>query len=193
MKRAAVPPFTVKLAASIERPAKWLDKSGNWNDDESEAFGFEFWRSPTMLEGYALDRLAHQLAGGLVRWSELAQGITQAEIALRARYVHEAFDQADYRPDESTEDGRKAVNAAVEEAWEADEGSTFKIGLQHMRNMRSRLEFMARWQVLAVKVPDGWEKIADVEIDDVKQALLIAAWHSSLEEHDEGKPQPSAL
>lgn len=176
------------VSFQVKGPVGWLTAGGAWGTEE-EAASFSFHRTPTVLEQHAIDVKVHDLAGGLAKWAELQAGLEGAERTHQARL--EAALWPDGVPEASSPQELLELEARLAAAHELDE-SPLKAALVSMRTLTGRLRLMARWSVLFVDGPPGWEDIAQVPLELDTLNRVARAWSTALEDYEQGKAPPSA-
>jgi len=169
------------------RKRLWLNGAGAFLEDESAAMVLHFKRSPTVAEGLRINRLAHELAGGLAEYVGLERGAEAARLAVVAAVT--AAEWPDGRPAAKGADEVRQ-EAALASRW-ATWSSPDKSCWESMQAMLDRLRFMARWQVLIVDPPDGWAVVADRMMDESTVAAVWGCFLRAHEDHVRGKAKPS--
>lgn len=194
MKRPSVS-FRVSLELN-DGGVKWLGPEANLVD-EANAATFEFHRSPTGLQRLAITREIHRILGegdeaaGLLAWADLEKGKRNASRAVYGSI--EADFWPDGRPEDVTDEEKKDQIRRMEDAFR-DDDSAAKWGYLALCDQANRLEFMARWNVLAVSVPPAFADLSTLELED--EAIwtrLEFEWFASRRraDADSGKTMPS--
>jgi hypothetical protein len=192
------PTFTFRVPIDMaDGTTKWLGPEGNLVDSEDLAAAFTFHRSPNGLERIEIERACHAILGdgsdnseavGLARWTDLNEAIEQLGQATYT--MLERFLWPEGRPDIDDE-ARKEQDRKLFDAFSASQSSE-KRRWRALRDQADRILFMARWNVLQVKVPEYFLNMAEVEMESegVWTALELAFFVAK-KSADVGKTMPS--
>lgn len=177
----------IRLNDAPDGKRRWLDADGRPTLDEALAASFTFYRSPNMRERSDIEKLTHELAGGLRAWVQRMRACDGARDQVLARLTRQLWPTG--RP-EAEGEARAAQERMLDIAWNADD-SDEKGAWATLSSTIARLEWAAKWQVLAVDVPTGWREIGDRDMDDGELTTVWNAWTMAHLEHDQGKRTPS--
>lgn len=182
-------PFTVPVKLTLgsgEEITKWLKADGELSEDEADAVEFRILASATPREQDQLLKAEHDYFG-FDAYVDLYQGMETTRRALLAKLEQELW--PDGRPAAQGEiwlEQEKQISEAL-----AVDSSTLKVGFDTMTRMSDRISFYAKWEVLGVDHPPGWEAIVDREMDAIVFTSLWNAYCDALEELVRGKTAPS--
>lgn len=115
-----------------------------------------FHRSPTGAERHRIDTYVHRFLGGLDNYLDLEEGLDRRAAAVRRECQAELWPEG--APEELSEDDKKRLEAAVN-------ASTSRAAkqLELLYGLQARATLSARWHVLQVRVPPGWEDVGNME------------------------------
>ena len=168
---------------------RWLGPTGTPVESEANAVVFQMHRSPTPREGLRIERREHELAGGLRDYLEVQNGAQAAPFALIRLLERELWPAG--RPERVDKADEIRDDAALDVAWRASD-SLEKQYFAEANGVLERLGFIARWAVLIVSPPAGWEDIADREMPEPQLYAIIAAHAAAMAPVQLGKQPPSA-
>ncbi|MFA5801221.1 MAG: hypothetical protein WC911_01960 [Thermoleophilia bacterium] len=132
-------------------------------------------RSPTGLERLKITRRTHSILGeGNEAAGHLELAALKMAIQEQARIVREEIGEVE----------------DVEKAWETHE-SEAAIMYADLSEQAGDLYAMARWELLAVDVPERFRNLAESDIEERVVMALRVAWWKAEDPTRAGKEQPS--
>lgn len=197
---------TVSFRCALGK-GRWMAPDGSVTDNEAQAALFEFRRSPTGMDERKIKAHVQRFCGEL----ESAMGTPTSDVdawVARRLAIQTASDTA-YRMVEriAFPDGVPRAEGVTDEAYleqrrAALERAWFEVTDEGFVQARERyfslaldmadLSWWARWQVLCVKVPAGWERVQDHPAYVRHSEALVRAWTGAFQEPDRGNGLPSA-
>lgn len=168
----------------------------------AQAATFELWAAPTGLQRLQIRDVSYQIAGASA--GDPRKGM--AEVAsLQGRI--DAIDRQIAQAAMAAVRGSRApqeVPAKELETWfarppeEWDDARRAVVGLEAQRaevaSILDEIDFLARWEVLAVSVPPGYAKLREAPLEPVRAQALQAAYYGACAAYQQdpaGKAPPS--
>jgi hypothetical protein len=174
----------VQNGAPIKR---WLQADGALGE-EGSAISFQFYASPTPRDRDRIVKAEHEVYG-VKEYVDLLRGIEGARIRLLTLLESEVWPDGE-RPKAQGKD----LIAQSEQLDEAYRRSTSpeKDHLLELTGRKDKIAFWARWSVLGIDLPPGWEKLEEREgLEDETFYAIWNAFTAALEENELGKTEPS--
>lgn len=177
----------------------WLQPDGSFGKEEDGAAKFVFRTSPTGIDERRIERIIQKVCAEvdgdpdeLGAWRDRCVAMEQARAAAWGCLSDiVAVDAVVSRNDnESEEDLRRRQDDFVASRWRDCTDPTFikmRDRWGYFRDQLNEFEMWARWEVLQVSVPPGWERVhARLGYDRIRGGI-IAAWSQLTEQSSQGK------
>lgn len=178
----------------------WLCPDGGFSSHKGEAASFVFRTSPTGMDERRITLAKIRLAGEMDNdpdshgaWlnRQLAE-----EKARNAAYglLEKAIGSFTPEPEETPEAFVKRKNAALQKAWDTCQDPAFvkmRSRFYGILDEMAEIDLWARWEVLQVAVPPGWEKLHEHPAYTRLRGVFAQAWVALSREESQGKSQPS--
>lgn len=169
-----------------DQTTKWLRADGELGE-EPEAVTFVFHASPTPREMDQIERKEHDYFG-LREYVDLQRSIEGARQRLLSVIETELWPEGE-RPEVTGQaliDQEKEIQEALARST-APERDYYS----ELSERRERLNFWARWEVLGVDHPEGWDRISEREMTPLLFRHVWNAYTTALEGYLVGKGAPS--
>lgn len=166
---------------------KWLQADGMLGPEET-AVEFRFYASPRPRDRDQITKAEHEVYG-LTEYVDIQRGIDGARERLMTLLEAECWPDGE-RPKATGRD-LIAQGEQLDAAYRRNT-SPEKDWFLELTGRKDKINFWARWNVLGIDLPEGWEKLE--ERDGLDEDTFYAIWRSfsaALVESDQGKNGPS--
>lgn len=177
----------------------WLAPDGSYKEAEDEAARFVFRTSPTGIDVRKIESTVQDICAEidgtkdkLGAWRDRHAAMESVRQAAWDRLAEVLdVDKTTERLDGETDaDFRRRKDKRIEDSWPTcldPEFVNYRSRWIYFRTMMDEFEFWARWQVMQVKVPPGWERIQDRAGYDELRSVINRAWETLHEASERGK------
>lgn len=181
--------FTVPIGTA--EPQKYLAATPEYalTSMEDEAAVFELRTSFTPLQNLKIQRLEHEIAGGLSEYLDLQIGIERITTSIRNQ-VNKALWPGGLPEDPSPEDAEEQQQQFGAHLATLDTGETR--ALSELRDMMDRVAFLAAWPTAVITCPPGWETLHEKVMSPYVIGWMRNAYATAAAADIAGKLPPSA-
>ena len=156
---------------------------------EDEAALFVLRTSFTPLQNLKIQRLEHEIAGGLSEYLDLQIGIERITASIRNQ-INTALWPGGVPEDPTAEDALEMEQQFNERLRGMDTGETR--ALSELRDMMDRVAFLAAWPTAVITCPPGWKTLHEKVMSPYVIGWMRNAYATAAAEDIAGKLPPSA-
>lgn len=138
---------------------RWLTPARKWTDNQAEALVILMRRTPTMGERQKIDDDTMTIAGGPKKWLE--RNVSEGDLWVDCLNRYRRALWPDGQPEPDTDEEEAEQGRQLEDAFARD-NSPAAAALRMLRTTNGQARMIARWPVLVVSPPEGWESIRDL-------------------------------